>query len=368
MTDLIRDRKSFYLYSMSSNSLFNWKVDSPHFRKRISGGGRVIKIIILGAGALGSLIGGLIAESGLDVTLIARPKHVEAVKERGLIIRGPRGTRKIDVKATDDPKRIRGADTLILTTKMKDSEEALNDVSHLSSSLKLCLSLQNGLTKNEALTERYGRDKVIGAASTEGATLLNYGEIEHTITGITFFGALGGEGDGIGAENSEKMKTVFNNAGLRAEIVEDIKSAEWAKLIRMASGAALSILTRLEYHKILKNFDISWCCIELMRELANIAKADSVELRDYPAMPVTSLTESPLEDAIMSTVQTGRKIEESGMTHVKISALQDVERGKKTEVEELLGYPLSIAKRLNVVTPRLEFVYRLIRGLDSYLI
>jgi 2-dehydropantoate 2-reductase len=314
------------------------------------------------------LIGGQIAESGVDVTLVARPKHVEALKERGLIIRGPRGTRTVEVKATDDPTKIRGSDTLILTTKIKDSVDALNDIAHLSSSLKLCFSLQNGLTKNEVLLERFGRDKVIGAASTEGATLLNYGEIEHTITGITFFGALGGEGDTSGAENSERMKSLFNNAGLRAEVVGDIKSAEWGKLLRMASGAALSILTRLEYHKILKNFDISWCYIQLMRELAEIAKADSVELKDYPQMPVKSLTESSLEDAVKATVQTGKRIEESGMTRVKISALQDVERGKKTEVEELLGYPLLIAKRLNVDTPRLEFIYRLIKGLDSYLL
>jgi 2-dehydropantoate 2-reductase len=300
--------------------------------------------------------------------LVARPKHVEALKERGLIIRGPRGTRTVEVKATDDPTKIRGADTLILTTKTKDSVDALNDIAHLSSSLKLCFSLQNGLTKNEVLVERFGRDKVIGAASTEGATLLNYGEIEHTITGITFFGALGGEGDSIGVENSERMKSLFNNAGLRAEVVDNIKSAEWGKLLRMASGAALSILTRLEYHKILKNFDISWCYIQLMRELAEVAKADSVELKDYPQMPVKSLTESSLEDAVKATVQTGKRIEESGMTRVKISALQDVERGKKTEVEELLGYPLLIARRLSVDTPRLEFIYRLIKGLDSYLL
>jgi 2-dehydropantoate 2-reductase len=338
------------------------------FHGELIGGGVIIKIIVLGAGALGSLIGGKIAESGIDVTLIGRPRHVEAMKERGLIIRGPRGTRTIEVRATDDPTKITGADTLIITTKTKDSANALSDISHLSSSLKLCMSLQNGLTKDEILLDMYGKDKVIGATTTEGATLLNYGEIEHTITGVTFFGALNNNDGNVDADNCEKMKNLFNNAGLRAEVVDDIKSAEWAKLIRMASGAALSVLTRLEYHKILKNFDISWCYVQLMRELSNIARADSIELRDYPSMPVRSLTESPLEEAVVSTVQSGKRIEESGMTHVKISALQDVERGRKTEVEELLGYPISIAKKHNVEAQRLEFIYRLIKGLDSYLL
>ena len=322
----------------------------------------------MGAGALGSLIGGKIAESGVDVTLIGRPKHVEAIRERGLIVRDIKGTRTIQVNATDDPKKIKDADTLILTTKTKDSTEALNEIPHLSPSLKLCLSLQNGLTKDEILLQKYGQNKVIGAATMEGAGLSNYGEIEYTLPGITYFGALGGKGDRIGTENAEKMKIVFNNAGFRSEVVDDIKSVEWAKLIRMAAGAGLSMLTRLELHKMLKNFDISWCYVQLIRELANIAMADSVELRDYPMMEVSPFTKSTLEDAIMSSVQTGKRIEESGMVHLKQSTLQDVERGKKTEVEELLGYPLSIAKKLNVNAPLLEFIYRLTEGIDAYLL
>jgi 2-dehydropantoate 2-reductase len=285
-----------------------------------------------------------------------------------LIIKGPRGTRTIEIRATDDPTRIRGADTLILTTKTKDTAEALDGISHLSSSLRLCFSLQNGLTKNDLLIEKFGKDRIIGATTTEGVTLTGDGEIEHTIPGITLFGALAGEDDIRGIENSDKMVRLFNNAGLRAETVNDIKAAEWGKLIRMASGAALAILTRLEYHKILKNFDLAWCYIQLMRELAEIAKANSVELRDFPQMTVKSLLDSPLEDAVKITVQSGRKVEEAGTTRVKISALQDIERGRKTEIEELLGYPLSLARKFNVETPRLEFLYRLIKGLDSYLL
>jgi ketopantoate reductase len=136
----------------------------------------------------------------------------------------------------------------------------------------------------------------------------------------------------------------------------------------MASGAAIAILTRLEYHKIMKNFDLAWCYIQLMREFAEIARANSIELRDFPQMTVKSLIDSKLEDAVKMTIQNGRKTEEAGNTRVKISALQDIERGKKTEVEELLGYPLSLATKLNVKTPQLEFLYRLIKGLDSYLL
>lgn len=255
-----------------------------------------------------------------------------------------------------------------MTTKTKDTVEALDSVSHLNSLLGFSFSLQNGLNKDDHLANKFGAGKVIGAATTEGVTLTDSGEVEHTISGITFFGALGGGDDTRGIENSEKMASLFNNAGLRAEVVDDIKSVEWGKLIRMASGAALSILTRLEYHKILRNFDLAWCYIQLMRELAEVARTDGVTLRDHTEMAVKSLVESPVEDAIKTIVQAGKRIEASGMTHVKISALQDVERGRKTELEELLGYPLSLAKKLNVSTPRLDFLYRLINGLDSYLL
>jgi 2-dehydropantoate 2-reductase len=314
------------------------------------------------------MIGGLLAESGSEVTLIARRRHVEAIKEKGLILKSSRGTRSIEINATDDPIKVRGTDALILTTKTKDTVEALDGVSHLSSSLQLCFSLQNGLTKDDLLIEKFGSEKVIGAVTTEGATLTTDGEVERTVEGITLFGPIGGEDDARGTENSEKMAVLFNNAGLRAETVNDIKAAEWGKLLRMASGAIIAILTRLEYHKIMRNFDLAWCYIQLMREFAQIARANSIELRDFPQMTVKSLIDSNLEDAVKMTVQSGKRTEEAGNTRVKISALQDIERGKKTEVEELLGYPLSIAKKLNVKTPQLEFLYRLIKGLDSYLL
>jgi 2-dehydropantoate 2-reductase len=322
----------------------------------------------LGAGSLGCLVGGLLAESGSEVTLIARRRHVEAIKEKGLILKSPRGTRSIEIRATDDPTKVRGADALILTTKTKDTAESLDSVSHLSSSLQLCFSLQNGLRKDDFLIEKFGSERVLGAVTTEGATLIGDGEVEHTAEGITLFGAIGGEEDARGIENSEKMAKLFNNAGLKAETVNDIKAAEWGKLLRMASGAVIAILTRLEYHKIIKNFDLAWCYIRLMREFAEIARANSIELQDFPQMTVKSLIDSPLEDAVKMTVLSGKRTEDAGVTRVKISALQDIERGRKTEVEELLGYPLSLAAKLNVKTPQLEFMYRLIKGIDSYLL
>lgn len=324
--------------------------------------------MILGAGALGSLVGGHLAGSGCDVTLIGRPRHVEAIRENGLKIKSLAGTITIQVKATDDPTKIRAADALILTTKSQDTVEALDNVSHLSSSLGFSLSLQNGLDKDERLSGKFGAKRVIGAATTEGVTFTNYGEIEHTFRGITFFGALEDEDRTEAIENSEKIARLFNNAGLRAEVVDDVKSAEWGKLIRMVSGAILAVLTRFEYHKMLGNFDLAWCFVHLMRELAKVAKADGVTLRDYTQMPVNSLVESSVEDAVKSVVQSAKKIEASGMTHMKISALQDVERGRKTELNDILGYPLSLAKKLNVDTPQLDFLHRLINGLDSYLL
>lgn len=334
----------------------------------IAGGGGSIRVVVLGAGALGSLVGGQLAESGCDVTLIARRSHAETIKEKGLTIKGPRGTKVVEVKATDDSTKIRSADTLVLTTKTKDTVDALDSISHLSSSLRLSFSLQNGLTKNVHLIEKFGQGKVIGAATTEGVTLTNYGEIEHTAPGVTFFGALGGESDTHGAEDSEKMVNLFNNAGLRAEVADDIRSVEWGKLIRMASGAILSILTKLELHKILKNFDLAWCYVQLMREFGEIAKADGVTLEDYPQMPVQSLIDPPIEDAVRIVVANGKGLERGGMTRVKVSALQDVERGRKTEVDDLRGNPLLLARKLNVKTPTLDYLYRLIKGLDSYLL
>ena len=155
-----------------------------------------MRVCILGAGGLGSLVGGMLAESGLRVTLVGRPEHVEAIRQDGLRISGISGERRIvgGLDAVESAARARGPfDALILCVKAKDTEAALRDANGLRADAGVVLSLQNTVAKDAALAEWIGRDRVVGASTTEAATLDGAGSVRHVATAPTafYFGALG---------------------------------------------------------------------------------------------------------------------------------------------------------------------------------
>ena len=119
-----------------------------------------MRIVIVGAGALGSVIGGCLARAGEDVTLVdvANP-HLEAVARQGLKVTGFQNF-SLPVKATDRPSEIKEADFLLLITKSMDTEMALRNVGHLR--IQFASSIQNGVAKDERLARVFGKEKVLG--------------------------------------------------------------------------------------------------------------------------------------------------------------------------------------------------------------
>ena len=142
-------------------------------------------ICVLGAGGLGSLVGGWLAESGARVTLVGRPAHVEAIRSRGLEISGIRGPCRIErnLDAVTHPTEVRGPiDVLILCVKARDTATALREANPLRSEVRLALSLQNSHEKEEVLSSWLGADRVIGAATTEAGSLDGAGRVHHIAT------------------------------------------------------------------------------------------------------------------------------------------------------------------------------------------
>lgn len=308
------------------------------------------------------MVGGYLAKAGYPVTLIARPAHAEAIRESGLAIRALDGRHLIrEVQATDNPKTVTAADLLILTVKTYDTDEALKGVAHLSGRVRCALSLQNGVLKDRALGAVFGPESVIGAATMIGATLTGPGKVHYTAPSTTYVG----EFDRRETDRVRAVAEMFDKAGLRIEAAADIRSVTWCKLNHILPSAALSVLTRLEFHRVLKDRALAALFVELTRECAQLAEAQGVPLDDFPGFEVKTVCEEPLEQAIKFVREYGQKIEAAGMTQVKISMLQDVERGKRTEVEEIIGYVVREAARLQIPVPKIELVYRLVKGVSQ---
>jgi 2-dehydropantoate 2-reductase len=318
--------------------------------------------VILGAGALGSLIGAALREGGADVTLIGRKAHVEAVRERGLTIEGLRGRRTVQgMRAEADPSTVRSADVLVLATKSYDTRAALAGAAHLRGRLGAVLSLQNGGGKDEELIEAFGREAVVGAVSLVGGEMAAPGVVRHTNNGGNWLGEL----DGHGGPRVVALEACLKGGGLPVQTVDDIRSTTWCKLNQMVPAALISCLTRLHMHEVYLEDGLARLFVTLSREVAAIAPHLGVALDDFPGFAVKTVCTAPFETAVESVKARGRGMLEKGMTGVKVSTLQDLERGKRTEADHIIGYVSRLAATHRVPVPALDLLYGVLRGMEA---
>lgn len=323
-----------------------------------------MKILFVGAGAIGSLVGAYMAKGGADVTLCDIADHIHTIAKEGLRVRTIGGDSfEVKVKAVSDAKTINDIDLLILTVKTFHTESALSSLAHLKKRILLSLSIQNGVEKEDHLIRFFGKEKVVGAMCLEGATRLGPTEILHTMSGITYVGEL----DGKETDRVKKVCQLLTAGGLKAEMTSHIHAADWAKWINFAASAAVCSLARLEYYKILKNKELALLFAQIYREYAQLAKAKGIEIRDYPGFEVKTISEADPSKAVEVLRARGEGLEAKGMTKVKPSLCQDVEGGRKTEYEAIFGYAVREAEKKGIEMPLTRHVYQFLKGMDEML-
>jgi 2-dehydropantoate 2-reductase len=302
------------------------------------------------------------AETGEEVTLVGRKPHVDSIRAGGLIIEGMRGRHVVrNVRATADARELTSADTLILAVKSYDTTGALASLRHLRGKVGAVLSVQNGGGKDDALAETFGWDAVVGAASIVGGAMPTPGRVTHTAEGGTWIG----EFDGRRTARVETIANMFRKAGLPIEVRDDIRSVIWCKLNQMVPAAALACVTRLHLHAMYQDRSLAVLFVELAHEVAGVASRLNIPLVDCQGFPIQTLCSQPLDAAVESIIARGRAMQERGMTQVKISTLQDLERGKRTEAEHVIGYVVDLAAARAAAVPKLALLYRIIQGVES---
>ncbi len=329
----------------------------PHVFGRGAG---ELRFAILGAGSLGLLVAGYLAKSGHQVVVVGKPEQAALLRERGIEVVAPSGF-SIPIAAASRPEDVAPADYLIVVVKARDTLAALDRVSGVE--FGAVLSLQNGMAKDGQLAERYGWPRVIGAATILGATLLEPGRTQHTMFGATYLGEL----DGSRSERVERLAAAFNEAGMKTEVPESVVSAEWSKLCQIVPAALLSSVSRLEYYKVCKSRDLAELFVTITHECVKVAAAWGVRVEDYQGFPIRSLVDATYEQAVEMILTRGANLERSGQTSVRISMLQDLLKGRKTEIEETAGYVVQRAREKDIAVPNVEFGYRVVRGVEGYL-
>jgi 2-dehydropantoate 2-reductase len=279
-----------------------------------------MEIVVFGAGSLGSLVGGLLARAH-DVTLVGRDPHATRIRKDGLRVTGAVEAHVRPDAATDG--RGLSADFAVVTVKSFDTADAAEALA--TGDYGAVLSLQNGLTE-ETLAERLDAPVLAGTA-TYGARLRDPGVVECTGVGEIVLGAL----DGGPSPLAERVGTTFRTAGVETVVAADMPRRRWEKLAVNAGINAITALARVE-NGALASGDASALAGRAARETARVARAEGVDLPDVEA------------EAALRTV-----IDATAPNHS--SMLQDVETGRRTEVDAIQGTVAARAARHGLKAP-----------------
>jgi 2-dehydropantoate 2-reductase len=295
-----------------------------------------MRIAVFGAGALGSLMGGLLSTEH-EVTLIGRRAHVEAVKQKGLEISGIiEGLVRPD--AITDVTGLGQQDLVLITVKAYDTEEAVRSVSPIVDMDTVVVSLQNGLDNVGTLSSAFGT-RGVGGVTSCGATFLGPGHVRFAGKGETVFGSPAGRRD-----LAETVSNAFEESGIDCKVTDDIMAEVWMKVIVNASINPITALVRSENACIEEDPELRELAKNVCEEAVAVAKASGVRLPRC----------DPL-GKVMGVVAATRKN--------RSSMLQDVEAGRRTEIDEITGAIVKEARKHGVPATANETLWRLVKCL-----
>jgi len=316
-----------------------------------------MNFVIIGAGALGSIYAGYLARGGHQVSLIARGERAAALARHGISITGP-DTFTAHCDIVTQPSTLHQADVLIAAVKTYDTLAALEPLNGLK--VDSAFSVQNGVLKNEQLSDAFGRQATLGAVGMLGGEVLPAsndlpGVVRYNMPGTTIIGERsGGESSRVSA-----IVDAFEQSGLNAQSSDSITSVEWSKFVGWSAVSALAILSRLQTWRFLVDPDTALIAARIMRETAAVAIRHGVTLPDS-GFTAGNLVNGSEQEAVAAVMERGKKMKANAPTF-RQSILQDADRDRRLEVNETLDYTLKLAAEYGVPAPTLDLCCRVLR-------
>jgi len=311
---------------------------------------------ILGAGAMGSIVGAHLARAGHTVVMLARGARASYLEQHGLTIKGL-SSFTTAVHTLRDPQDLEGAGTLIVATKTPGTAAALAPLRHAR--LDLAVSIQNGPLKNDLLAQAFGAARVLGALADTSGELLPDGAVLFTRNVNILLGELGG-GD---SARAQKLAGTIDASGVRAAASAEIVTLEWAKFCAWVGLMALAVSTRALTWKYLADPGSALLLARLVREMGTLTRAQGIPLSDRSILPTARLCAGSESEAVELILRIAREYQANAPQH-RMSALQDLEAGRPLEVNETLGFALARARELKLDLPMLECFTALVTAID----
>jgi len=300
------------------------------------------RVCIVGAGTIGSLFAGHLAQVADVCVLTRRREHADALNRCGLSVTG-RSELEARVVATADPAELPPFDLAILCCKGTDLEEAARSLEGRSPEATL-MTVQNGLGAEEVV-RRHGPWELISAITFMSGTRRSDTEVEYILDTATWLGPYGD----TTFSRVEEVAALIRSSGLRAEAFEDLRPSQWSKLVFNATVNGVAALTGLPH-------DVHFAEEGDPTDLGRLVHALMEEGKAVAHAVGPGLAEDPWEMNVHAT--------RSGSAHYP-SMLEDVEARRPTEVESINGALVREAERVGIDVPLQHALYALVRGRET---
>jgi 2-dehydropantoate 2-reductase len=321
-----------------------------------------MNILIVGPGALGTLLGAYLNRGGADVTLVGRTSKEAPPKAGEVEVRTFAGeTFRTRLQTVYDPGPLEDVDIIIVCVKTFQTEAAVAPLVHLRERVQAVVSFQNGVEKDLILERHFGKDTVIGGCCGEAAARADEGTILHTMSMGTYLG----EFDGSRTPRVEELTGLLQSGGLPAEARSDVLSVEWGKWINFAAIAAICALTRLPYHQILQNPSSADLIAQIYREYAELAEAHGIDVHDYPGFEVQTISQASRDEAIRLLRRRGEDLVKKAATKIMPSLARDLIAGRPTERESIFGFAVHAGDARDVPMTFTRYAYALITAIEE---
>ncbi|KYD06835.1 2-dehydropantoate 2-reductase [Saccharococcus caldoxylosilyticus] len=294
-----------------------------------------MRVLVVGAGAVGGYFGGRLLEKGVDVTFLVRERRKKQLQERGLVIHSVHGDAVLSPKLLVTGEQAEPFDVVIFSNKAYHLPEAIRDAKPYVGEATMILPLLNGMAHMDMLWKEFGKDNVLGGLCFIEATLNENGEIVQTSAShdVRF-----GEWSGERTERVLALEQLFSGCNARFRLSEHIVIDMWNKYLFIATMSGVTTLFRAPIGPIRSGEYGQEIVDGLLREIAAVMQAHGAPL-----------TEEMVDQQLAQL----NKIEAA----MKSSMQRDMEKGQLIEADHLQGYLLSLAKQYEIETPLLKVVY-----------
>jgi 2-dehydropantoate 2-reductase len=302
-----------------------------------------MKIAIMGTGGVGGYYGGLLAKAGHDVTFIARGAHLGAIRDKGLQVKSVYGDFQVSsAQATDKPAEVGLVDLVMFATKTYHTDEAAQLIKPMVGPETVVLSFQNGVDAVDRIGPVIGMEHLLGGATWLSAAIEEPGVIGQY---SQFRRIIFGEFDGRVTPRAQAIAEVLKSTGATVELVENIVQILWTKFVFISAISALGALTRVTMGEYRNVREARAVLTEAISEVVAVAKAAGVTLD--PELVKTTL-----------------KFIDDSAPGIKPSMQRDIEAGRMSELESMIGIVVRLGAKHGVSTPVMRLAYAVLKPVE----